>query len=135
MDKSEILNKINYWNDLSQYDLDTASVMLDGMRYLYVGFMCHQSVEKALKAFRWFSIQTQPEYTHSLSRLARKAGLLPELPEAYLSFLDTLEPLNIEARYPNDKAQLSETLTRERCELILAATKGLVEWLRKRYMK
>ena len=59
--------------------------------------MCHQSVEKALKAYHWFFMRSEPEYTHSLSRLARKAGLLPELSEKDKGFLDTLEPLNIEA--------------------------------------
>jgi len=34
--------------DLAQYDLETAQVMLDGGRFLYVGFMCHQVVEKSL---------------------------------------------------------------------------------------
>ncbi len=38
-------NKINYWIDLSDYDLETAEAMLRSKRYLYVGFMCHQTVE------------------------------------------------------------------------------------------
>jgi hypothetical protein len=58
-----------------------------------------------------------------------------ELSEPHVNFLDMLEPLNIEARYPTDKAKLSGTLTRERCELILATTKGLVEWIRQKYTK
>ncbi len=40
-----------YWSDLSQYDLETAQAMLETNRLLYVGFMCHQSVEKILKAY------------------------------------------------------------------------------------
>jgi len=135
VDQIEIQEKADYWNDLSQYDLETARVMLDGRRYLYVGFMCHQSVEKALKACHWFMIQAEPEYTHSLSRLARKAGLIAELSESQKSFIDLLEPMNIEARYPTDKAKLSKVLTHERCEQILASTRGLVEWLRKKYAK
>jgi HEPN domain-containing protein len=135
VDRREVLDKINYWNDLSQYDLDTAAVMLDGRRYLYVGFMCHQAVEKALKAYHWFFFVSEPEYTHSLSRLARKAELLPLLSEKQISLMDSLEPLNIEARYPADKARLVSFLTHDRCEHILAETKGLVEWLRMRYSK
>ena len=41
--------KVNYWLDLARYDLDTAKAMLDTKRYLYVGFMCHQTIEKGLK--------------------------------------------------------------------------------------
>jgi HEPN domain-containing protein len=44
-------SKIKYWIDLSDYDLDTAEAMLQSKRYLYVGFMCHQSIEKAFKAY------------------------------------------------------------------------------------
>lgn len=36
MDKSE---KITYWIDISDYDLETAKTMLTDKRYLYVGFM------------------------------------------------------------------------------------------------
>ena len=43
-------DKIQYWLDLAQYDLDTAQAMLETKRYLYVGFMCHQVIEKTLKA-------------------------------------------------------------------------------------
>ncbi|MFC1636039.1 HEPN domain-containing protein [Planctomycetota bacterium] len=40
--------KITYWIELSDYDLKTASVMLEGKRFLYVGFMAHQAIEKIL---------------------------------------------------------------------------------------
>jgi len=47
MDQIESSGRVGYWDELSQYDLETAVVMLAGGRYLYVGFMCHQAVEKA----------------------------------------------------------------------------------------
>jgi HEPN domain-containing protein len=40
-------SRINYWLDIAGYDLDTAKAMLETGRYLYVGFMCHQVIEKA----------------------------------------------------------------------------------------
>jgi HEPN domain-containing protein len=43
--------KVAYWVDISDYDMETAKSMLIGKRYLYVGFMCHQAVEKMLKAY------------------------------------------------------------------------------------
>jgi HEPN domain-containing protein len=42
---------VKYWVELSQYDLDTAEAMLKTRRYLYVGFMCHQTIEKILKGY------------------------------------------------------------------------------------
>lgn len=41
-------DKVRYWIELSDYDLETAQAMLETSRFLYVGFMCHQVIEKAL---------------------------------------------------------------------------------------
>jgi HEPN domain-containing protein len=41
-------DKVKYRMELAEYDLDTAKVMLNSERFLYVGFMCHQAVEKIL---------------------------------------------------------------------------------------
>jgi hypothetical protein len=37
-------SKIKYWIELSDYDFETAEAMLQSKRYLYVGFMCHQTL-------------------------------------------------------------------------------------------
>lgn len=44
MDKEE---KVKYWLDLVDYDLDTAEALYNGERWLYVAFMCHQVIEKS----------------------------------------------------------------------------------------
>ena len=38
------------WIERANYDLITAQAMLETKRYLYVAFMCQQSLEKVLKA-------------------------------------------------------------------------------------
>ncbi len=43
--------KVRYWTELSEYDLDTAKAMPDTKRFLYVAFICHQCVEKVMKAY------------------------------------------------------------------------------------
>jgi len=71
--------KINYWIELSDYDLETAEAMLKSKRYLYVGFMCHQTIEKNFKAyFTKLNPETAP-FTHSLSYLAKKGGFMNHL--------------------------------------------------------
>jgi len=40
--------RADYWFESAEYDLQTACAMLETRRLLYVGFMCHQAVEKAL---------------------------------------------------------------------------------------
>lgn len=42
--------KIKYWIELAEYDIQTAKAMLETKRFLYVGFMCQQTIEKSLKA-------------------------------------------------------------------------------------
>jgi HEPN domain-containing protein len=122
--------KRDYWLDLAQYDLDTAQVMLDGKRYLYVGFMCHQVIEKALKAYLWGRRGTEPEYTHALTRLLRASGLDDEISEDFSNLMDILEPLNIEARYPTHKERLMKSLSQERSKKILEQTEELYEWIK-----
>lgn len=35
------IDKVAYWLDIADYDLETANAMLITRRWLYVGFMCH----------------------------------------------------------------------------------------------
>lgn len=125
-------DKTKYWLELSDYDLQTADAMLKTGRYLYVGFMCHQSIEKILKAF-WTTIyEDQPLYTHSLSRLLEKTELDKELSEKQFEIIDILEPLNIEARYPSYKERLIQALTKEKCIEIINQTKELKKWIQQK---
>ena len=68
--------KVQYWVELSEYDFETAEAMFTSKRYLYVGFMCHQTIEKILKSYFVSRILDNPPYTHNLSYLAEKTGLL-----------------------------------------------------------
>lgn len=91
-------NKIKYWIDISDYDLETAEAMFDTKRYLYVGFMCHQSIEKIFKGcYTKIKSETAP-FSHSLSYLAKKGEFYDSFSESQMDFIDQIEPLNIEAR-------------------------------------
>ena len=63
-------DKVTYWIELSDYDLETAEAMLRTKRYLYVGFMCHQAIEKIFKAYFVLLKSESTPYSHSLSYLA-----------------------------------------------------------------
>jgi len=129
LDKND---KVAYWLDLSSYDLKTAKVMLEGERFLYVGFMCHQVIEKALKGIISSVSPEQPPYTHNLTILAKSAGIYKLFNEDQLDLIDTLEPLNIQARYPISKERLLESLTKERCLIIYSKTEELLKWIKRR---
>lgn len=125
-----MMDKVKYWTDLADYDFETAKAMLESKRYLYVGFMCHQTIEKILKAY-WSKILTEPPLKiHSLSRLAEKTNLVNEMSEEQLDFIDLLEPLNIEARYPSYKERLLKSLDSRKCNEIINETDMLLLWIK-----
>lgn len=125
-------DKVKYWIELSDYDFETAKAMFETHRYLYVGFMCHQVIEKSLKAY-WTKVLDEPPLKiHHLSRLAHKSGLLDLMKEEQIDLLDRLEPLNIEARYPSYKKRLMAALTEDYCKNLLSETEGLHLWIKDR---
>lgn len=123
-------DKVMYWIEIAEYDLETAEAMLNTKRYLYVGFMCHQTVEKLLKAYYVYAKQSHAPRTHNLSLLAEDCGVYKQLDEEQKDFLDLLEPLNIEARYPTDKERIMKSLNNERCQSILKNTKEMAKWIK-----
>lgn len=125
-------DKTTYWIEMSDYDFDTAKAMLETKRYLYVAFMCHQTIEKILKAY-WSNVLEEPPLKiHSLSRLAEKSGLDKDMSEEQTDFIDELEPLNIEARYPSYKERLMKSLTSDRCKELIEKTDKLRIWIKSR---
>lgn len=123
-------DKATYWIEMSDYDFDTAKAMLETKRYLYVAFMCHQTIEKILKAY-WSNVLEEPPLKiHSLSRLAEKCGLDKVMSEEQADFIDELEPLNIEARYPSYKERLMKNLTADRCKYLIEQTDKLRTWIK-----
>ena len=122
--------KVKYWLDLSDYDYYTALAMQQSCRYLYVGFMCHHTIEKILKAYFNLNNSESATFTHSLSFIAKKAGIYESLTDEFKDFIDLLEPLNIESRYPSHNEKLMKGLTNERCEDILKNTKELQLWIK-----
>jgi HEPN domain-containing protein len=125
-------DKVKYWSELSDYDLETALAMLNSKRFLYVGFMCHQTIEKIFKAlYTSLKAETAP-YSHSLSYLAKKGEFYEEFSEDQRDFIDQIEPLNIEARYPSHKERLLKSLTHAKCVEIIEQTKDLQKWIKEK---
>lgn len=96
--------------------------------------MAHQSIEKILKACLVKLQQKPAPRSHNLTRLAREAHIFERLSEKQKECLDTLEPLNIEARYPTDKDLLLKSLTEPKCSDILQQTRELHAWIMKEFL-
>jgi len=125
-----MVDQKKYWIEIAQYDIDTARVMFNGKRFLYVGFMCHQVIEKILKAYFVQTMNETPPYIHNLTVLAKKSGIYAAFSEEQKDLIDILEPLNIEARYPTTKEKLMQSLNKEKCESILQKTEVLFLWIK-----
>ena len=115
---------------MAQYDLDTAKAMLKSKRYLYVGFMCNQAIEKIIKAYFVKVKNEQPPYTHKLIRLAEESNLYKIMSECQKDFIDFITPLNIEARYPTVKKELFETLNKDKCKKNVKNTEEMMKWIK-----
>jgi HEPN domain-containing protein len=132
LDDEQVGRQVHYWLDLAQYDLETAEVMLANGRYLYVGFMCHQVVEKALKGLVTAATRQRPPHIHALVQLAKLSGAFEELSGEDQALLDVLRPLNIEARYPAQKEALLRSLSAERCQTLIEGAERLLTWINKK---
>ena len=125
-----IEEKVRYWVELSDYDLETAEGMMQIKKYLYVGFMCHQTIEKILKAYYCSVKEDIPPLIHNLKSLAEKCELLPLFSEEQLDFVEELLPMNIEARYPTHKERMFKILTPQKCKQIIQQTEELQQWIK-----
>ena len=127
------IDKIAYWKDLADYDLETAEVMYKGGRWLYVGFMCHQVIEKSIKS-HWSAVKDDEiPYIHNLLKLANSCGLVTKMSQEQLKLIADLMPMNIECRYPSYKQELANSLTEEFCRELIDKTKELKTWIESKH--
>lgn len=123
--------RIEYWLDIAHYDLTSAKAMLESKRFLYVGFLCHQVAEKCLKAYFWHTRKKEPPYSHNLLSLSEESKFDELADEEHFSLFNELMPLNIQARYPEDKDLLLKVLNARKCEELYKKTKKFYAWIKK----
>ena len=122
-------DKVAYWTDIADYDIETAESLFKTKRWLYVAFMCHQAIEKTLKAYWCGTREDDPPYTHNHMRLAEGCGLYDRMSDEQKDFLDKVTNFNIEARYPEDKDALYRRLSKQACRQMIDETKQLMQWI------
>ncbi len=120
--------EVKKWLNQSKYDFDTAKENFQNKRYNFVVFLCHQSVEKALKTL---VVNKEKDPTvffksHSLIFLGKKA----KLPEKFHTFLRKLTPEYIVTRYPSEATEVPYELYDENiAKEYLDKTKEVLEWI------
>lgn len=121
------------WLRQSEYDMDTAEYMCQGGRYLYVVFLCHLAVEKALKGLYFEKRREIPPKSHSLLYLLNALGIVP--PEKPGKFFAKLSEASIPTRYPEDLAKVQQAYTAGVVKDILTATRETVAWIRTQFSR
>ena len=121
MDKDE-------WFKQANYDMETAEYMFKGERYFYAVFMCHLSIEKALKGLIIQKNKEAPPKTHNLLYLIEIIYL--ELPEDMYDFVFTLNRVSVLTRYPDNLQRMLTEYTEDTTEQIIEKGKELLKWLR-----
>jgi HEPN domain-containing protein len=130
MDSNVMDERVKYWVEMSEYDFVTAEAMNESKRYLYVGFMCHQTIEKIFKAFYTQKKNETAPFVHNLSVIAKKGEFYDEFSEDQKDFIDEIEPLNIEARYPTHKDKIFQSMNETKCQNLIVKTRELQEWIK-----
>jgi HEPN domain-containing protein len=123
--------KYDYWLDIAQYDLETASAMFDSGRWLYVVFMCEQAVEKLVKGLYVLYIDDNIPRVHAIRQVIKKYdGKLPApVNEDRYRFFDKLSAFYLEGRYADYKQKLSALVDKQEAESVLKQTREVFAWL------
>ena len=129
MAREDIVQK---WLEHVHEDISAAEDLLKTGHLLYVAFLCHQALEKVLKAYYAANNDDDPPYTHSHTRLLNVCGLTDEISPEHLRFIDFMVPMYIKARYPEQKVAASRSLSSNTCHYIIDTTKQLTQWIEER---
>lgn len=103
--------------------------MFDAGKYVYTIFMCHISVEKALKGLYAKKFKKDPPKIHSLNYFCEILGMVLE--EELNDFIDNLNDLSIPTRYPDELDRLLGDYEKEGTHKVLEKTKELLLCLKK----
>lgn len=119
------------WFKQSEYDYSTAKVMLDSGRYIYAVFMCHLSIEKALKGIYVETFNELPPKSHNLIYFLEKLKI--ELSQEDNNFITTLNDQAIATRYPESLDMLVSKFSKSSTKLIIQKTEGILGWIKSQW--
>jgi HEPN domain-containing protein len=118
------------WFRQADYDMDAVAAMYKSEKYIYAIFLCHLSIEKALKGHYFKNFGEQAPKTHNLLYLIEKNGI--KFPEHLDKFIIKLNRESVVTRYPEDIRRMSKDYTRKTTDEIIAKSKEALEWLREK---
>jgi HEPN domain-containing protein len=124
-------DKHEEWLRQADYDMGTADAMLRSGRYFYAVFMCHLSIEKALKGLYATVLSDIPPKTHNLLYLLNKIDRRPE--RKLEKFMIRLNTASIATRYPDDLAKIQAAYTEDISKDMIAKSKEVLAWVKMQF--
>jgi len=116
------------WLKQADYDMGVAEFLFKGAKYSYTVFMCHLSIEKALKGLYIQILNEEPPKIHNLIYFVEKLKLNP--PDDLLNFLVILNRMNIATRYPDELEKMLKEYDKDRTKKLLIKSKETLEWIK-----
>jgi len=117
------------WLKQADYDLKSAQILLKGKRYIYVIFLCHLAVKKALKGIYAHRFRKDPPRIHNLNYFVDILKIEPD--EDLKTFLNQLSDLSVPTRYPEEIADLEKEYDQAMGKSALKRGKEFVTWAKK----
>ncbi len=121
-------DKYKEWLKQADYDMETAEAMFKSGRYFYAVFMCHLSIEKALKGLYFKDFDQVPPKTHNLLYLLNKIGKRPGKESEM--FITKLNTASIATRYPDDLAKIQAAYTAKVTTEMILKSKDVLKWVK-----
>lgn len=103
-------------------------------RYPYVVFMCHLSIEKALKGVFTFLYNETPTKTHNLLYLLKKIIDKTDikLPNTHFEVLKEMNILSVPVRYPDDLQNILRDFNKHEIKRIYDSSKEVILWIKEK---
>lgn len=133
--------KYEYWLEAAQYDLETAKAMLNAGRYVYVTFMCQQTIEKLTKGIYQLFTDNEPPMVHNIWNILKLLKkdvtfekylhneAIDEKLIEYKGFFVELLAYYISGRYPSFKEKISTSIDANRAKRVLNKGIEVFIWL------
>lgn len=133
--------KYEYWLEAAKYDLESARVMLNGGRYMYVAFMSQQAIEKLVKGIYTLYTDNEAPMIHNIWNIFRQLKQEAKLEEylnmeefeknlsKYKNFFVELLTYYISGRYPTFKEKISNSIDFTRAQRVLVNTEEAFVWI------
>ena len=123
--------KYEYWLDIAEYDLATASSLHESKRWLYVLVMCQQAVEKLVKGLYTLYVDDNVPRIHDITKLFKcfDGKLSISVPAERFEFFNELSQYYLNNRYPEFISKLSSQTNETEAHSILIKTEEAFSWL------